>query len=197
MLHPPKQKWYSIMSYAYTWGTTPEERKLDFACDRFWEHNGRKCTFYRGVTVHASSEVIYKWLCQIRVAPYSYDWIDNLCRRSPRTLTPGLDDLSIGMHIQEMFEVVDFERDRSITLRAIPGKMECIRLLDMAVTYMIVHQSDADCRLLVKGYCSFTDDPLGHLAHKFLLWGDLIMMRKQLLNFKALAQKTQSVIPAP
>ncbi|MCE5324415.1 hypothetical protein LLG46_14030 [bacterium] len=185
------------MSVAYTWGTTPEERKLEYACDRFWEKKGRECAFYRGVTINASPEVIYKWLCQIRVAPYSYDWIDNLCRRSPRTLTPGIDDLSIGMHIQEMFEVIDFERDRSITVRAIPRKMEYMRLLDMVVTYMIVPRSDANCRLLVKGYCNFTDDPLGRLSHKFLLWGDLIMMRKQLLNFKSLAQKTRSALPHP
>jgi hypothetical protein len=178
------------MSFADTWGTTPEEREVPFNCDRFWDDEGLEGVFFRGVTVNASPTLIYKWLCQLRVAPYSYDWIDNFCRRSPRTLTPGLDDLTLGTHIFGMCEVVDFEPGKSITIRGVPNGMEYLRLRGIVVTYMIIPQSEERCRLLVKGMCRFSDDLLGRLMRWCILWGDLIMMRKQLLNFKAFSEKT-------
>jgi hypothetical protein len=60
------------------WGITSHERLLNYPCDRYMEtvHD----TYYRGVTIHADPEVIFRWICQMRVAPYSYDWIDNFGR---------------------------------------------------------------------------------------------------------------------
>ncbi len=178
------------MSCAYTWGTTAEEREIPFNCDRFWDGEGVDCLFYRGVTINASPEIIYRWLCQLRVAPYSYDWIDNLFRRSPRVLTPGLDDISVGTHIFGSCEVIDFERNKSITVRGVPKGMAYLRFVDLVSTYVIVPQSEESCRLLVKGLCRFTNDPFGRFMCWFIPWGDLIMMRKQLLNMKALAESS-------
>ena len=77
----------SPFDVAWTWGTTPEERARPYPCDRWLE--GANDAYWRGVTVRAEPAVVFRWLCQLKVAPYSYDWIDNWGRQSPRTLTPG------------------------------------------------------------------------------------------------------------
>src|ERR1043165_6990385 len=88
-------------SVAYTWGTTAAERALPFPCDR-WVTQADEPLF-RGVDVDAPAPVLFRWLCQLRVAPYSYDWIDNFGRRSPRELVPGLDALAVGQPVMTFF----------------------------------------------------------------------------------------------
>ena len=63
------------MSAAYTWGTTDAERRLPFACDA--QVPGAEAAYFRGVTVQAAPDRLFRGLCQLRGAPYSYDWIDN------------------------------------------------------------------------------------------------------------------------
>ena len=101
------------MSVASTWGTTQDERLQQFPCDRYLKDFD--AAYYRGVTVNASPNIMFRWLCQLRVAPYSYDWIDNLGRRSPQELTPGLEDLKVGLRFMGM-ELVDFARDEHLTV---------------------------------------------------------------------------------
>lgn len=177
-----------MSSPAYSWGITPEEESLQYACDQLSMLEGQRSVYYRGVTINASPEVIFRWLCQMRVAPYSYDWIDNFGRKSPRTLTPGLDDIAKGIQFMGIFELVEFEKDRSFTVRSILSKTAYLKQIDVAGTYMIVPQTDRSCRLLVKLICVFPVGALGRILDFCLAWGDFIMMRKQLLTFKALAE---------
>ncbi len=176
------------MSVATIWGTTPDERDMAFPCDRFLEQPD--ATLYRGVTIHAQPEVIFRWLCQIRVAPYSYDWIDNLGRQSPRVLIDGLDELAIGQHVMGGSAVFDFKRDRHLTIRTIPRSFEQRILGDNLVSYLIVPEDSGGCRLLVKIVAKFPRGPLGWFWRVFLPWGELIMMRKQLLNFMELSEQS-------
>lgn len=67
------------------WGVYEEELKLSFPCDRFIEQ--QHAVYYRGITINTAPEVIFRWLCQLRIAPYSYDWVDNFGIKSPDTLT--------------------------------------------------------------------------------------------------------------
>src|SRR6266545_1491263 len=108
-----------MLSAAHTWGTEAEERRLAFPCDRCIARPD--AAMYRGITIQASREMVFRWLCQMRVAPYSYDWIDNSGRQSPRTLTAGLDQLAIGQDVMKIFELVDFVRDQHLTMRIKPG----------------------------------------------------------------------------
>ena len=99
----------------HTWGSTPEERALPFPVDR--HVLAHDAALFRAVTIRAPASVVFRWLCQMRVAPYSYDWIDNGGRRSPRALTPGLEALAVGQEVRRIFDLIEFERDRHVTIR--------------------------------------------------------------------------------
>jgi hypothetical protein len=139
---------------------------------------------FRAIDIDAPSEIVFRWLCQMRVAPYSYDWIDNLGRRSPRHLVPGLEQLEIGQQFATIFRLVDFEAGRSITIAsntALFGRV--------AGTYRVDPVDDDRSRLIVK--LAFAGRPGCHdrVLRLFLPAGDLVMMRKQLRTFKVLAER--------
>jgi hypothetical protein len=175
-------------SASATWGTTAAERALPFPCDRLIP--APDAALYRGVSVAAPAAVVYRWLCQLRVAPYSYDWIDNLGRQSPRRLTPGLDDLAVGQEVMRIFTLAGFERNRHLTIRTKP-QITILQLVeDLAGTYLVVPAEGDTCRLLVKLVVRYPPGLAGRLAGWFLPWGDLVMMRRQLLNLKKLAERS-------
>lgn len=178
-----------MFSVSQMWGTQPQERELSYPCDNvIAEPDG---ALYRGVTINAPAETIFRWLCQMRIAPYSYDWIDNAGRRSPRELTPGLDQLVVGQDVMTIFELVAFERNRQLTLRMKRGSRAARTFGDIAVSYVIVESSPNSCRLLVKLIANYPRSAKGRLMKTLLPWGDLIMMRRQLLNLKQLAEQTK------
>ena len=172
------------MSVATTWGTTEAERALPFPCDGFVERVDAAC--WRGVTVRADAATVFRWLCQLRAAPYSYDWIDNGGRQSPRTLTPGLEQLAVGQRVMSIFELVAFEPGRQLTLRTrafAPGVFPVV-----AASYVVAPVGPRETRLVVKLVFEVRPGVLGRFARIFREWGDLVMMRRQLLNLKALAE---------
>ena len=165
-----------------SWGIKPEERKLQFPYDSY--PVDFDAILYRGVTIHAPAEIVFRWLCQMRVAPYSYDWIDNLGRQSPRYLIPGLERLELGQKMMG-FELIDFKTDQHQTLR---GKSSIFG--EVVGSYLIVPQSHDTCRLLVKLVIRYPRGVIGFVMSLLLSWGDMVMMRRQLLNFKALSEQT-------
>ena len=174
-------------SLSQTWGTDGQERQLNFPCDHFI--STPDAAVFRGVTIHAQPEIIFRWLCQMRVAPYSYDWIDNGGRQSPRELIPGMEQLATGQDVMEIFSLVDFFEDRHLTIRIKPHTRASRMFGDLAVSYLIVVKDATTCRLLVKLVIQYPRGIIGWSLRSFLPWGDLIMMRRQLLNFKKLAER--------
>lgn len=165
------------------WGTTAEERAGRFPCD---DHvGGAVQELYRAVDVEAPQPVTFRWLCQLRTAPYSYDKLDNLGRRSPQTLTPGLDRLATGQRFQTIFRLVEFEPGYSLTMVSdgpLFGRVAC--------TYSALGRDDGGSRILVKIATRPRRSPLAQLTRIALPPGDLVMMRRQLLNLKGLAEGT-------
>jgi len=71
------------------WGVTNDEVVGHYPCDDVV--SAPVLQAWRGVTVHATPDDIWPWVSQIRLAPYSYDWIDNLGRQSPQELRDLVD----------------------------------------------------------------------------------------------------------
>ncbi len=172
-------------SAAYTWGSTAAERARPFPCDGLVPEPTD--ALFRAVDVAAPARVLFRWLCQLRAAPYSYDWIDNLGRQSPRHLTPGLERLAVGQRVMTFFELVAFEPDRHLTLvGSAPGFGA--NMGEFALSYVVVPRGDSRSRLVVKILVRYPRGPLGWAMRGLLPWGDLVMMRKQLLTLKRLAE---------
>jgi hypothetical protein len=83
-----------------SWGTTADDRRAFPDDHRLPDADD---VLHRAVTVDAPGELVWRWVCQLRLAPYSYDWLDNLGRRSPRSLVDGTDRLELGQRAMTIF----------------------------------------------------------------------------------------------
>jgi hypothetical protein len=180
----PSDRICETLAVGHIWGATRDERELRFACDRFVPRPDD--AFYRALTVNAPAGQLFRWLCQLRVAPYSYDWLDNFGRQSPQTLTAGLERLRTGQRIMTVFRLVAFEPGRHITAALDFGSP---LIAELAVTYLIIPEADGRCRLLVKVVVAYPRNPIGMTMRTLLPAGDLVMMRRQLFTLRNLAER--------
>jgi hypothetical protein len=155
------------------WGATDAEAAAPRPCDGL-ARGGDVVRADRAISIAAPVAVVYRWLCQLRVAPYSYDLLDNFGRRSPRTLTPGLERLAPGQRFMTLFRLVSFTESEHLTLAS--GR----RTL---VTYAVAPEPGGT-RLAVR-----VDFALPRPLAAPILLGDLAMMRRQLRTLKALAER--------
>jgi hypothetical protein len=175
-------------SAACTWGSTADERALAFACNRFLPD--ADAVYFRATTARAAAPTLFRWLCQLRAAPYSYDLLDNGGRRSPRSLIPGLERLEVGQRVMRIFTLVDFEPDEQITL--VMSRPDAVRLFgEVAVTYLIVPHGERACRLVAKLRVRYPRRGAARAMRWILPWGDALMMRKQLHTLAHLAERTE------
>jgi hypothetical protein len=144
-------------------------------------------TWYRAVSVNASVETVFRWICQLRAAPYSYDWIDNFGRQSPPQLIDGLERLEIGQRVMMIFRVDSFWIDRFMTI--VPWPPARLLCSDLRITYRCASVCRGQTRLMVRVQIRYPNSPFRPLISAFLQRGDLVMMRKQLLTLKHLAEK--------
>ncbi len=164
-----------------TWGATgPGELARRLPCDEHLPVPDQRLV--RAVEVDAAPEHVFRWLCQLRAAPYSYDWVDNLGRRSPPQLTPGLERLEVGQRVMTIFRLVAFEPGRSITI------VHDGRLFGrVAGTYLVEPGLGAQSRIFVRLLVRYPRTPLGAALSLLLPAGDTVMMRKQLLTLRRYA----------
>jgi hypothetical protein len=158
------------------WGVTDDETRRRYPADDVVL--GPAVNAWRGVTVRASAERLWPWVAQIRLAPYSYDWIDNLGRRSPSRLH-ALPDPVIGEH----FVAALGGRAYGRVLAVSAGEHLAGQIMGAVMSYVLVPDGSTT-RLLLKVVMR-SPRPLAPL----LLLGDLVMARRQLLNLARLAEQ--------
>jgi hypothetical protein len=156
------------------WGVRDDEVERPYPCDAFVARPA--VAAYRGVTVDASPTKVWPWVRQIRLAPYSYDWVDNLGRRSPQELR-DLPDPVVGEHFS-----TGFGRRSGRILAVTPGEALTGRIVGATMSYVLVAEGDGS-RLLLKVVM-----PRGRVVGPALCLADLVMARRQLLNLKRLAE---------
>ncbi|MBO0676166.1 polyketide cyclase [Mycolicibacterium sp. S2-37] len=162
------------------WGVTDAEVTRRYPCDDAVPDPAGQ--LWRGVTVNARPRDVWPWLTQIRVAPYSYDWVDNLGRRSPQELL-GLPEPAVGDH----FSCAGGRRLGTI-LSAEPQRQLTGRLAGAVMSYVLEPESDRS-RLLLK--INVPAAPFAGPLLPLLSLADLVMARRQLLNLKRLAERRQ------
>jgi hypothetical protein len=164
------------------WGVSDSETSRAYPCDDFVASPTLQA--WRGVYIRAPAAVVWPWVAQVRIAPYSYDWIDNRGRRSPRELA-GLPEPRVGDRFstasgRPVGRIVSVDHGRQLT-GSIAGAF---------MSYVLVPREPDGTRLLLKIVAR-----TARWAAPCLSVGDLIMARRQLLNLRQLAEQHHRARP--
>jgi hypothetical protein len=157
------------------WNVTDDEVARHYPCDDFVCKPTLQA--WRAVNVQSTPETLWPWVSQIRIAPYSYDWIDNLGRRSPQQLV-GLPEPVVG----ESFSTAA-TRPFGRILAVQPPEHLTGEIMETCISYVLVPDGQST-RLLMKLVTA-----MSRWLTPGLSVGDLVMARRQLLNLKRLAER--------
>jgi len=157
------------------WGVTDDEVARWYPCDDVVPD--APIQLWRGITIDATPAQVWPWVRQLRLAPYSYDWIDNLGRRSPRQLSP-LPDPAPG----EAFTKVAGRFAVGRVISAGPEDHLTAVIMGAVMSY-VVHEEAGRTRLLLKIVMGRR-----HWYSVAVAVGDWPMARRQLRNLKEYAE---------
>jgi len=166
------------------WGSTPDECSRPMVGDDICSDARLVAT--RAITIDAPLSEVFAWLRQMgfgRAGWYSYDIIDNLGRRSARTINPDWQSLSAGDKVPggpTSFTAMVVDPPRALVIALGDGTPE-----PRKITFTLAYELHDDPRgtRLVSRVRARVNLPAGRIIERFLLGpGDGIMLRRQLLN---------------
>ncbi|MEV4637024.1 polyketide cyclase [Actinoplanes sp. NPDC049548] len=170
------------------WGVTDDDVSRPYPCDELVVSPTLRA--WRGVRVEAPAAAVWPWVAQVRLAPYSYDWVDNRGRRSPRRLMdlpePRVGDAFTASGGRPMGRIVSVDPGKQLTGAIMGGFMSYVLVPerpDPAAAGGGDHSRPDATRLLLKVVMRAPRWTVPGLAV-----GDLVMARRQLLTFKRLAE---------
>lgn len=137
----------------------------------------------RTVLTRASGRSLRLWLAQLRRAPYSYDWIDNLGRSSPQT--PVNIELHRGDRIMYIFTITSVSSSHCEAVMTNP--VTTLLFGRVHIRYDIIPFEHLHCLQYTMWIPAKTI--IGRFRRYVLAWADLIMARKQLLTLVLLARQ--------
>lgn len=139
----------------------------------------------RCITLSAPPGAVFPWLRQMgfgRAGWYSYDWIDNLGRRSARRVVDEWQNVEVGDPVPGgpiAFEAAVVEPPNAFVIRIRPGGR---------IVFVLAYElrDDPGGTRLVTRVRARVNLPGGRLIERLFLGpGDGIMLRRQLLNLRA------------
>ena len=143
----------------------------------------------RYIEVRANASNIFVWLKQLRIAPYSYDLIDNRGKKSPDYIIADLPALKINTHYLLAFHIFEFEENSFIACRFCEPINPPVNLYmkSLFFEYRIEEQGTKTklwCK--IKGYFNTDISSKGF----FFIFSvvNKIMMKRQLKNIKKLSE---------
>lgn len=184
---------YDIMIFQF-WGATPEEIQSSVVGDDLCKNASLIAT--RSITICAPSEDVFPWIRQMgfgRAGWYSYDWLDNLGRKSATTIHDEWQAVAAGDKIPSgpisfTAAIVDAPRHFVLEIKSLGKKSP---KLHFTLAYEL--RNDPQGTRLVTRMRSRSSFPLGSLFEKLVLGpGDGFMLRRQLLTIsKNASQNSQ------
>lgn len=189
------RKWHN------RWGATDEEVAMRLPGDDIVAHPNMNST--RAITVDAAPEDIWPWLVQMgkgRGGLYSYDWLDiafrYLDRASATEILPEFQQLKPGALIPmgrddttaDDFYVHSVEQNRALVIGANEAPMR-----DKVSWAIVLFPVGIDkTRLIMRVRGDIEMSPKGVVLYGLLEPAAFVMLRKQMLNLKKLAEKTRA-----
>jgi hypothetical protein len=144
----------------------------------------------RCIEVSANASDIFVWLKQLRIAPYSYDFIDNRGRKSPDYIIENLPPLKVNTHYLLAFHIFEFEENSFIACRfcePINPPLD-LYMKGLFIEYRIAEQGTKTklwCK--IKGYFNTDISSKGFFFVFSVV--NKIMMARQLKNIKKLSER--------
>jgi hypothetical protein len=169
--------------FLQNWGASPDEIDGPVVGDDLCP--AARVVATRCITLAAPPDQVFPWLRQMgfrRAGWYSYDWLDNLGRRSATRIHPEWQDVVTGSRVPAgpmSFEAAIVEPPRAFVLRVGPSKTPSRRL--QFVLAFELRAIPEGTRLVTRVRIR-VDVPGGRLVERLLGTGDGVMVRKQLLN---------------
>jgi hypothetical protein len=168
------------------WGATAEEISSSVVGDDLCSDATVVAT--RSITIGAAPQEVFPWIRQMgfgRGGWYSYDWLDNLGRKSASTIHDEWQSVEAGDKVPSgpisfIAAIVDAPRHFVLEIQSLGKKSP---KLHFTLAYEL--RDDPQGTRLVTRMRSRINLPLGSLFEKLILGpGDGIMLRRQLLNIK-------------
>ncbi len=165
-----------------------------FFIDSFPNISNSDCReLLRCIEINAKASDIFVWLKQLRIAPYSYDFIDNRCRKSPDYIVENLPPLKANTHYLLAFHILEFEENSFVVCRFCEPINPPVNLYmkDLFFEYRIGEQGTKTklwCK--IKGH--FNNDIFSKGFFFIFSVVNKIMMARQLKNIKKLSELSAS-----
>lgn len=176
-----------VRPWQLRWGATDAEVKRSMPGDDLVGQPTFNAT--RAVSIKAPAANIYPWIVQMgmtRAGWYSYDWLDNLARRSAEQILPEYQTIQIGSLVplspdgKQGMQVKDFSPNQWIVWVDKPG--------DTSWTWGIYPEGQNQTRLVTRVRVKYRWLSPSLFFNLMIEFCDLPMMRKCLLGIQRRAE---------